>query len=100
MKEDIYENTDPEFQHDGHLIVDKEDYYSLKTFKETFGYNYSEEMENHEKLNDEESQELQQQVNPNDIKKCVSLNSERYSFIYCFLVSDLETYFEKYLTHE
>lgn len=100
MEDKIYNKNDYEFQSDGYLIVDSEKYFSIKTFKEEFKFNYSDLLENDEKNNDCDSQALQNLVNKNDIKKCISLNSQRYPYIFCFLMSDLEDYYRPKLNIE
>lgn len=94
MENEIYQNTDKEFKFDGHLLIEGENYYSLKTWKELNSYRLDESVENNEKTNDFESNLLKEKVNLNDFKKSVSLNSKRYPYILCFLETDLEDYFK------
>jgi hypothetical protein len=58
MNEKIYEINDYEYVYDGYLIINNEEYYSLKTFKEHFAINYTDRLVNNEKTNDIDSNEI------------------------------------------
>lgn len=93
MNEKIYNINDTEYQEDGYLKIDNDEFYTIQKFKREFQYNYSDLLDNN-KQNDNDSVNLFQSVNKFDVHRILPEQTDDIPYLNCYRLEDLEEFYK------
>ncbi len=92
MNEKIYTVNDIEYQEDGYLKIDNDEFYTIQKFKRVFEFNYKDILDNN-KQNDNDSVNLFQKVNKFDVYRIKPEQTNEIPYLNCYRLEDLEEFY-------
>ena len=93
MEGKIYKKSDVEYKADGHLLIDGQNYLTVKIFKEKYYALLSDEIENHTEINSKDSDKIALKLANYQIKMIEPIEGGN-KYIRCFPLEGLKTYYE------